>query len=300
MVRHAWSGGRWTISAVARVMRPGVKADHMLILEGPQGAKKSTALKVLASEDWFTDELDEIGTKVAAQQMQGVWIVEIAELDAISRVKVSRIKAFLTRTTDRYCPPYGRHIVEVPRQCAFAGRVNPETNLRDETGDRRFWPIRCGGIDVEALHCDRDQVWAEAVHQFRQGAIWWLDNPGLIQRAEHEQRARYTDDAWDARIERWLTHERRSVNYGFARFEEWREQEIVRDVALNDVSAGEILEGALGIEPARWTRNEQMRVTAYLKARGWERCQARWARDGRLHASGGAGTNSANILSSTG
>ena len=105
-------GSRWMISAVARIMQPGAKADHMLILEGPQGAKKSSALKALAGADWFTDELAEIGSKDAAQQMRGIWIIEIAELDAISRAEVSRIKAFLTRTTDRYRPPYERYIVD--------------------------------------------------------------------------------------------------------------------------------------------------------------------------------------------
>src|SRR4051794_26838513 len=149
-------GSLWAISAVARIMRPGIKADHMLILEGPQGAKKSSALKAIAGEEWFTDELAEIGSKDAAQQMRGTWIIEIAELDAISRAEVSRIKAFLTRTTDRYRPPYERYIVTVPRQCVFAGSVNPETYLRDETGNRRFWPINCGTIELEALVQDRD------------------------------------------------------------------------------------------------------------------------------------------------
>ena len=144
-------GSRWMISAVARIMRPGIKADHMLILEGPQGAKKSSALKALAGEEWFTDELAEIGSKDAAQQMRGTWIIEIAELDAISRAEVSRIKAFLTRTIDRYRPPYERYVIAVPRQCVFAGSVNPDTYLRDETGNRRFWPIRCGVIDLDAL-----------------------------------------------------------------------------------------------------------------------------------------------------
>ena len=203
-------GSRWMISAVARIMRPGVKADHMLILEGPQGAKKSSALKVLAGEEWFTDELAEIGCKDAAQQMRGIWIIEIAELDAISRAEVSRIKAFLTRTTDRYRPPYERYIVTVPRQCVFAGSVNPETYLRDETGNRRFWPVRCGTIDLDALARDRDQLWAEAVKRYRDGAIWWLDEPDLIAGAKAEQDRRYQTDAWDARIDRWLTYERRA------------------------------------------------------------------------------------------
>ena len=177
-------GSRWMISGVARILQPGAKVDHMLILEGPQGAKKSSALKTLAGAEWFTDELAEIGSKDAAQQMRGMWIIEFAELDAISRAEVSRIKAFLSRTTDRYRPPYERYVVEVPRQCVFAGSVNPDTYLRDETGNRRFWPVRCGSIDLDALRHDRDQLWAEAVARYRDGAIWWFDEAGSDCRRE--------------------------------------------------------------------------------------------------------------------
>ncbi|MGE0627586.1 MAG: VapE domain-containing protein [Hyphomicrobiaceae bacterium] len=268
-------GARWMISAVARIMQPGVKADHMLILEGPQGSKKSSAIKTLAGADWFTDEIAEIGSKDAAQQMRGIWIIEIAELDAISRAEVSRIKAFLTRTTDRYRPPYERYIVTVPRQCVFAGSVNPETYLRDETGNRRFWPVRCGSIDLDALARDRDQLWAEAVSRYRDGAIWWLDEPELVACAKAEQDQRYHADAWDARIDRWLVYERRRVNHGYGTYDDWREEEVERPSPLTDTTVGKILQDALGIEPARWTRADQMRVTAYLKARGWERYQAR-------------------------
>ena len=268
-------GARWMISAVARIVQPGVKADHMLILEGPQGSKKSSAIKTLAGADWFTDEIAEIGSKDAAQQMRGIWIIEIAELDAISRAEVSRIKAFLTRTTDRYRPPYERYIVTVPRQCVFAGSVNPETYLRDETGNRRFWPVRCGSIDLDALARDRDQLWAEAVARYREGAIWWLDEIELVASAKAEQDQRYHADAWDARIDRWLVYERRRVNHGYGSYDDWRDEEIERPSPLTDTTVGEILEGALGIEPARWTRADQMRVTAYLKARGWQRYQGR-------------------------
>jgi putative DNA primase/helicase len=269
-------GSRWMISAVARIMRPGIKSDHMLILEGPQGGKKSSALKALAGEEWFTDELAEIGSKDAAQQMRGTWIIEIAELDAISRAEVSRIKAFLTRTTDRYRPPYERYVITVPRQCVFAGSVNPETYLRDETGNRRFWPIRCGVIDLDALQSDRDQLWAEAIARFQEGAIWWLDEPQLIELAKGEQERRYQADAWDAKIDRWLVFERHRVNHAYGNYDDWRdEEEVERTAPMNDVSVGEVLEGALGIEPAHWTRADQMRVTAYLKANGWERYQSR-------------------------
>lgn len=268
-------GSRWMISGVARIMQPGCKVDHMLILEGPQGGKKSSAIKTLAGTEWFTDELAEIGSKDAAQQMRGIWVVEFAELDAISRAEVSRIKAFLSRTTNRYRPPYERYIVTVPRQCIFAGSVNPETYLRDETGNRRFWPIRCGTIDLDALTRDRDQLWAEAVLRYREGAIWWFEEPELIASAKAEQDERYHADAWDARIDRWLVYERRRVNHGYANYDDWREEEVERPTPLADVSVGEILEGALGIEPARWTKADQMRVGAYLKTRQWERYQAR-------------------------
>ena len=268
-------GGLWLISAVARIFRPGVKADHMLILEGEQGARKSTALKILAGEEWFTDELPDLGSKDAAIHMQGVWIVEIAELDAIGRAEVSRIKAFLTRTTDRFRPPYGRHTVEIKRQCVFAGTVNPDTYLRDETGNRRFWPIRCGDIDVEGLARDRDQLWAEAVHRFKSGAIWWLEDKDLLKAARDEQDKRYQSDAWDGVIDRWLTHETRRVNHGYAGFDDWQDEEFERIDPLSDVSVGEILESALGIEPGKWGKVDQMRIGAWLKSRNWERYQCR-------------------------
>ena len=266
-------GASWMIAAVARIMQPGAKADYMLILEGPQGAKKSSALATLAGDGWFTDELAEIGSKDAALQMRGVWIIEIAELDAIGRAEVSRIKAFLSRTVDRYRPPYDRYVVDVPRQCVFAGSVNHDTYLRDETGNRRFWPVRCGRIDLDALRRDRDQLWAEAVVRYRQGAIWWIDDHDLIAAASVEQEARVEPDAWHALIERWLVFEKRQVNRGYAGFDDWQTVEVERSTPVVDVSVGEILCHAIGIEPGKWTRNDQMRVSAFLKSKGWERYQ---------------------------
>jgi predicted P-loop ATPase len=151
-------GSRWLISAVARIFRPGAKAD-CLILEGPQGIRKSTALRTIAGE-YFTDGLADLGSKDAAMQTRGVWIIELSELD--SHAEGAGIKAFMSRTTDRFRPPYGMRLVESPRQCIFAGTVNHGTYLRDETGGRRFRPVVCGRIDVEGLAAE-DQPACSAI-----------------------------------------------------------------------------------------------------------------------------------------
>jgi hypothetical protein len=196
-------GSRWLISAVARIFCPGAKADCCLILEGPQGIRKSTALRTLAGE-YFTDELAELGSKDAAMQTRGVWIIELSELDSLSHSEVARIKAFMSRTTDRFRPPYGMRLMESLRQCVFAGTVNHSTYLRDETGGRRFWPVTCGCIDIDTLARDRNQLWAEAKTQFDAGAVWWLETAELVQMASDQQMDRYEGDPWEEVIGPWV------------------------------------------------------------------------------------------------
>ena len=145
------------------------------------------------------------------------------------------------------------------------------TYLRDETGNRRFWPVRCGTIDIAALARDRDQLWAEAVARFRAGAIWWLDTPELLAEAAAEQDKRYQSDAWDDLISHWLTHETRTAAGEYPSYGAPVSETVPRAVPLADVSIGQILDEVIGIEPGRWTRGDQMRVGAYLKAQGWER-----------------------------
>jgi hypothetical protein len=139
-------GPRYLISAVARVYQPGCKADHVLVLEGPQGKLKSEALRILAvCDEWFTDRLSNLASKDAAQELAGVLIVEIAEMDALVRASSSTAKSYLTRCYDRIRLPYGRHLTRRPRQNVFAATINPPIGgyLRDPTGDRRFWPVPC-------------------------------------------------------------------------------------------------------------------------------------------------------------
>jgi predicted P-loop ATPase len=258
-------GPRWMISAVARVCRPGSQADCALILEGPQGIKKSTALATLAG-DWFTDGLSELGSKDAAMETRGVWIVELAELDSLSRAETSTVKAFISRRHDRFRPPYGKRIVDLPRQCVFAGTVNPEGGyLKDATGARRFWPVSCGNIDIEGLQRNRDQLWAEAHVRFRQGEPWWLEDKQLQQHASEEQADRYQADAWEERISRWLKEGAHSGNP----FSKARQQ------ATTDVSIGQVLKDALEIDPARWTQADQNRVARCLTSMGFEQYRPR-------------------------
>ncbi len=243
---------RWLISAVARILLPGTKVDHVLILEGNQGLLKSTALRMLAPK-WFTDELDAIGSKDAAGQLLGVWIVELAELDALGRAEIARVKAFLSKTFDRYRPSYGRHVVRFERQCVFAGTVNHAEYLKDETGNRRFWPVRCSGIsgigraDIEGLARDRDQLWAEAVSRYRAGEKWWLETRSLVVAAAKEQDDRFQGDVWEHLIQRFV--EGRSA-----------------------VTVGEIL-ADLGIETGKQGQVEQNRVARCLLRLKWFRAQ---------------------------
>ena len=182
-------------AAVARAMTPGVKFDNMLILCGDQGVGKSTLLDKL-SRGWFNDSISTFEGKEASELLQGVWIVEIAELDAFSKSDVSRIKQFLTLRADRYRAAYGRHVKELPRSCVFFGTCNNFAFLRDTTGNRRFWPVDVlQGQPKQSVFDlsdnDIDQLWAEAKVRWQLGEELFLkdelDDMAKLKQEEHRE-----------------------------------------------------------------------------------------------------------------
>jgi len=211
---HTAVGSRWLVSAVARIMSAGegVKADCVLVLEGEQGTLKSSAIEMLA-KPWFTDEISQFGSKDTSMQLSGRWIIEIPELSGFREASLETLKAFLSRSIDRFRPPYGRHVIDSPRQCVFAATTNETQYLRDASGDRRFWPVACGWIDLKKLKSDRDQIWAEAFHRYELGAKWWLETEELQKLAEEAQSQRFEMDPWAEKIKAYLGE--KSVN-GFS------------------------------------------------------------------------------------
>src|SRR5262249_28618512 len=219
-------GKLFLMAMAARIYKPGCKVDYMPILEGEQGLLKSAACRLIAGAAYFSDQLPDITSKEASQHLRGKWLVEVAELRAYSRAQIDHFKEFMTRDTERYRPPYGRKEIHEPRQCCFIGTINKHLYLKDETGNRRFWPVKCGIINLDQLRQDRDQLLAEAVVRFRRGEHWWPDANFERKPIAPQQEARYEPDVWEKPIELFLRGKDRTT---------------IMEIAL----------GALGYEPAR-------------------------------------------------
>lgn len=163
----------WMVSAVARVMQPGCKADHMLVLIGGERAGKSSFAQMLGGP-WYCESNSTFGTKDSIAELEGAWIIEVGELAALHRARWEIINQFLSRQVDHYRPAYGRAVIDQLRSCVFIGTTNEEKFLRSPYGNRRSWPVRCGRIDLSLLRASRLQLWAEAVALYDDGQQWHL------------------------------------------------------------------------------------------------------------------------------
>ena len=197
-------GKMFLVGLVARIYKPGCKFDYHPILEGPQGLQKSKMGETLVGEEYFSDQLPPIGSKDASQHLRGKWLVELPEMHAYTKAQIDEYKTFMTRRTERYRPPYGHKEVHEPRQCGFMGTTNKMRYLRDETGNRRSWPLACGEINIEALEQDRDQLWGEVVQLFRKDVRWWPDYTFEHEHIRPQQEARFEPDPWEPLIKKYL------------------------------------------------------------------------------------------------
>lgn len=195
-------------AAVARVMTPGIKYDTMAVIIGTQGRYKSTILAKMGGA-WFSDSLRNFGTKDSMETIQGTWINEIAEMQAMNNSEIDAVKAFLSKLADYYRAAYGHFAAEHPRQCVFFGTTNTHDCLRDTTGGRRFWPV---DIDQQPrkkdvfrdLDGERNQLWAEAVVRWKLGEPLHLPKnleaeAGVIQE-DHRER-----HPWEGMLEKFIS-----------------------------------------------------------------------------------------------
>lgn len=243
---HKLVGSKWMMAAIKRVRNPGCKFDNMLVLEGPQGAFKSTSLRVLSSTAWFTDGMA-VGSnaKETIELTNGKWIVETAELAGLSKRDVNEVKQALSKQSDNARLAYGRLSTEVKRQFVFCGTTNNAHYLRDKTGNRRFWCVTVGTIDLEALERDRDQLWAEAAfREAKEERIYLRDAEYDL--ATEEQAKREEDDEFEIALDDLLGD-----------FEEGQvpKRELYRALGYKDPKQGS---GAIG-----------PRALAWMTKRGW-------------------------------
>ena len=246
-------GRAWIIQAVARAMKPGCKADLVLILQGLQGCRKSTTCKVLGGE-WFRDSDIDLGSKDRYSSLEGAWIYELGELDAMRKADARALKAFVSSQTDSYRPAYGRNTRDVPRNTVFVGTTNDHEFLVDATGSRRFGAVAVGQCDPEALAEDRDQLFAEALVAYHAGEPWYLDDAAENDRAEQAEHWAPVD-SWESSIALFIST--RSAG----------------------VTLADVWKGALDNERINASRADDMRMGQILRKLGC--VKVREARDGR-------------------
>ncbi len=236
---------KFLIAAVARIYKPGIKMDNVLILEGSQGLYKSTALKVLAGE-WFTDAPLRFGDKDTYAIMRGKWFIELAELDSFNKAESEAAKQFFGQYIDRFRNFYGKRASDVPRQQVFTGTTNKINGyLKDETGNRRYWPVAVFEIMLDLLREIRDQLWAEAVEAFKAGEAFW-ETPADVDIFREAQDARFIEDSYTELIANGL-------------------------LGKSVTSVTGVLQDILKLDVAKWTMPEQQRVGRSMTRLGWIR-----------------------------
>jgi predicted P-loop ATPase len=264
----------WFKSVVARILWPGCQCDTMLILEGPQGYRKSSFFRSLLPDlTFFSDSLNRVHLNVESVRLlhSGPAIFEIGELSGLKKQEVEEIKAFLSVLEDDLRPLYEAH-KKVKRRCVFVGTTNRDDYLRDETGGRRFWPLKVlKPLDLQIVYAERGQWFAEALARVEAGERWHLDNERENGLASVEQDERYEEDIWHGTIREYLAPENRAktpetpVTTGTQQMSEM----INKKRAGDFVTTMQIAEHALKLEIKNARTAEGIRITRILRKLGW-------------------------------
>lgn len=204
-------GSKWIMGAVSRIYQPGTKFDNVLILEGGQDNKKSMVFEKITQfreEPYFLEFSGDITKPDSLGAMQGKIVVEMSELASMNKAIIEEMKTFVTRKKDTFRPAWGKTILERKRVFILAATTNNDSAdgyLVDPTGNRRYWPVACGTLDIEAVVRDKDQLWAEAVQRWKDGERTWLESDEEKELAKFEQSERQHEDSWLEPIDFYLS-----------------------------------------------------------------------------------------------
>ncbi len=272
-------------AAVARAMEPGIKYDTMPILAGPQGIGKSTLLRILGG-NWFSDSLSSFEGKEAYELIQGSWILELGELNGLSRAEMNVVKQFLSKLADIFREPYGRRTREYPRRCVFFGTTDEKEFLRDKTGNRRFWPVDCGICQptksvFTQLAQEAPQIWAEALSAWKSGEKLYID--GDVEKIAMEAQEEHSEhDAKEGIIREFLSRripadwDKRTIAqrkmYWSNDFGRAKDEDLIE---RSRVCALEIWVEALGGDVRFFRKSDAAEINAVLaRVEGWKRASS--------------------------
>ena len=252
--------GTWMLMGIcARILQPGCKFDYMVIFEGPQGVGKSTLAKVLGGEH-FADTGLVLGEKDSYQNLQGVLIYEWGELDALSKADVRKVKQFISSQKDRFRASFDRRPKDYPRQVVFIGTTNEDHYLVDQTGNRRFWPVRINRhIDLDWVRQNRAQLFAEAMVYLEAGERFHPSPREQRELFDPQQQQRQVEDAVQAAVLRYLYDENQRVTGAGE-----------NGTLVNEITVQDLL-GKVGITIDKQTHILMRQATAAMRHAGWER-----------------------------
>lgn len=255
--------GTWFLMAlVARVMTPGCKFDYMLIFEGGQGMGKSTLAELLGL-GWFADTGLTLGDKDSYQNLQGILVYEWGELQNLSKAEVGKVKLFIASKKDWFRASFDKRPREYPRQVVFIGTTNESHYLTDQTGNRRFWPVRVTRfVDLAWLRENLDQLLAEALEKFEAGDRFHPTFEEQRDLFDPQQMERTVEDSLESEIRRLLYDEDQKVPHGGLNW-----------ALVSEVSIGQLME-AMGVSVDKRTQVLTKQVSSVMARLGWARARA--------------------------